>query len=228
MAFDFDWASFQTDEFGRSQPSRKSFSQTPDELWTEENGFSFEGVVFVAVEEDNVGSRILRDKFNNAVRRIEEALEIYIEDPAYRETVNNLLTRPAYIQEKLECFQQYADDGTDCSAPASGGLSGGAGGFLSNTNIGHDQIGTATVLFLGSENALLLSTVRNAIEAEQWNGTGIIETSAPCGGPFPSDFHVCEFIQGTDTPVNNTLNLLFRGDGARWTLAVRNLTQIVE
>lgn len=227
QALDFDWATFQTDATGTSQPSRRSFSQNPAEFWSEENGFSFEGVVFVAVEEDNVGGRILRNKFNTAVRRVEEALALYIEDPSYADTVNNFLTRPAHIEEKLECFQQYAENGSDCNVP--GGLSGGSGGFLSNTNIGHDQIGTATILFIGAENPLLLSGIREAVTAEQWTGTELLESDeAPCGGPLASDFHVCEFIDGTDTAVNNTINLLFRGEGARWTLAVRNLTQIVE
>ena len=86
----------------------------------------------------------------------------------------------------------------------------------------------ASILFIGSENRLLITGIRNEALTDRWNGTGVQQGASNCGGSQPADVHVSEFVSASGRPVNNTINLLFRGEDAIWTLAVNNSTQIVE
>lgn len=220
QGLNFNWTRFNR----TGAPEEKSYSQTDAQLSSAQYGFSFEGVIYIAFEEDRRGDDDIARVARGYRDRVERALEVFIEDDSYQSLQDDNLARRNHVLEKLECFQTAVIDGESC----------GGFGFsdVSYNRIGgrwHDFIGVAQLYFIGTENRLMIRQIRDLFTATRWYSSGEQhEGPSNCGGLSAADVHVCEFVDDFDRPVENEINLLFRGDEGRWIWNLNNATSVVE
>ena len=219
QGLNFNWTRFNH----TGAPEEKSYSQTDSELSSALYGFSFEGVIYIAFEEDRRGDDAIARVARGYRDRVERALEVFIEDDSYQSLQGNNLARREHVLRRLECFQTAVINGESCGGFNFSDVLYNGGGPK------HDFIGVAQLYFIGTENRLMIRQVRNLFTATRWHSSGEqYEGSSNCGGSSAADVHVCEFVDDFNRPVENELNLLFRGDGGRWIWNLNNATSVVE
>lgn len=111
--------------------------------------------VFVAIEEDQIGRSVVREKLKEAATRSAFFLAQTAEDP--NDTLSIIVDFEGFVENLKNATQGI----NPSDEPSGGGVSGGTGGFLEWIARAHDQVGVNAVSLVVGPAATSIETTPN-------------------------------------------------------------------